>query len=281
MAGWIETYRGVVAAWECDIVEHFTIAYYFDRFADATVSLLELAGLDNTVIGAAQQAPARLVTTFQQELRAGAAFHITSAVTGRDGATLHMGHQVVDSTTGKTITWVAETMHMPQEALDEQYARLDSLVVPWTGPDVPPPAPAPKASGPLTLRDRVKAWETDGLCRLALPNFVHRFSAAGMQFLTSVGMTGNWMLDNRRGFSTFLLDMHMVRGVHGADRVDVTTTPVHLGNSSLRYVHRMTDSDGREIATMVQAGVLLDLDARRPTPIPADIRERIGRLLAA
>ena len=36
MADWIETYRGVVNAWECDVVEHFTIAYYFDRFADAT-----------------------------------------------------------------------------------------------------------------------------------------------------------------------------------------------------------------------------------------------------
>jgi hypothetical protein len=28
MTEWIETYRGVVSAWECDIVEHFTIAYY-------------------------------------------------------------------------------------------------------------------------------------------------------------------------------------------------------------------------------------------------------------
>jgi len=28
MAEWTETYRGVVSAWECDIVEHFTIAYY-------------------------------------------------------------------------------------------------------------------------------------------------------------------------------------------------------------------------------------------------------------
>ena len=36
MEGWTETWRGIVAPWECDITEHFTIAYYFDRLADAT-----------------------------------------------------------------------------------------------------------------------------------------------------------------------------------------------------------------------------------------------------
>jgi len=30
---WFETYRGVVNPWECDVVQHFTIAYYFDRFS--------------------------------------------------------------------------------------------------------------------------------------------------------------------------------------------------------------------------------------------------------
>ena len=45
MAEWVETYRGVVNAWECDIVEHFTIAYYFERFADATRNFLELVGV--------------------------------------------------------------------------------------------------------------------------------------------------------------------------------------------------------------------------------------------
>src|SRR5262245_49908744 len=31
MDDWMETWRGIVAPWECDITEHFTIAYYFDR----------------------------------------------------------------------------------------------------------------------------------------------------------------------------------------------------------------------------------------------------------
>jgi hypothetical protein len=30
VSNWLETYRGVVNPWECDVVQHFTIAYYFD-----------------------------------------------------------------------------------------------------------------------------------------------------------------------------------------------------------------------------------------------------------
>ena len=45
MSQWIETYRGAVKAWECDTTEHFTVAYYFDRFADAVLTLLEAHGM--------------------------------------------------------------------------------------------------------------------------------------------------------------------------------------------------------------------------------------------
>src|SRR5262245_5242832 len=110
MGEWVETYRGAVSAWECDTVEHFTIAYYFDRFADATRNLLELIGEGTTVDAAVGSFPARLYTTFSQELRAGAGFHILSAVMAVDGQSLRLGHRVVDSTSGQTVGWLAEAL---------------------------------------------------------------------------------------------------------------------------------------------------------------------------
>ena len=91
MAEWIETYRGVVSAWECDIVEHFTIAYYFDRFADATRNFLELIGEGETLYPAAGTGTWRLYTSFTQELRAGAGFHMLSAVTHVGESSLQLG----------------------------------------------------------------------------------------------------------------------------------------------------------------------------------------------
>src|SRR5690348_16500258 len=45
MAAWTETARSVVSPWECDVTEHFTIAYYFDRLMDAASTIAAILGL--------------------------------------------------------------------------------------------------------------------------------------------------------------------------------------------------------------------------------------------
>ena len=278
MADWIDTYRGVVSAWECDIVEHFTIAYYFEKFSDATRNFVDLIGMGGSLGPAVGCGPSRLVATFQHELRAGAAFHMISAVTGVSAGAVQLGHQVVDSTSGTTVTWVAESLALP--AADAVLrCKLEDLVTTWPGPAVAAPAPVPNAIGALTARDRVKPWEVDERGRLSLSDQIHRFSGAGMHFLTSIGMTGAYMHANRRGFSTFMLDMEINSAGKLGERIEVHTIAAHLGNTSLRYVHRMLGPDGRAIASLVQAGVQLDLDARRPTPIPTAIRDAVTKQL--
>ena len=42
MTKWFETYRGVVNAWECDIVQHLTIAYYFETSVSGIADALRL-----------------------------------------------------------------------------------------------------------------------------------------------------------------------------------------------------------------------------------------------
>ena len=59
MAGWIETCHSIVAPWECDITEHFTIAYYFDRLADAASMIADSLGLPHP-----QPAPHRFEVRF-------------------------------------------------------------------------------------------------------------------------------------------------------------------------------------------------------------------------
>ena len=108
MAEWMETYRGVVNAWECDTVEHFTIAYYFERFASATRTLFELIGEDKILGPTVATNPRRIYTTFLQELRAGAGFHMLSGVIGVDEGAVRLGNQVVDSASARTVSWVME-----------------------------------------------------------------------------------------------------------------------------------------------------------------------------
>jgi acyl-CoA thioesterase FadM len=109
---------------------------------------------------------------------------------------------------------------------------------------------------------------------------VLRFSNASGQLGAAIGMDADVMQQQRRGFSTFELSLR----TSGALRLDapylVETGIGHLGNSSLRMIHRMTDPrHGTEIARLSQFGVNLDLDARRPARWPDDIRRRAAALV--
>src|SRR6202000_217382 len=89
MTHWIETYRGAVPPWQCDVTEHFTVAYYFDRLEESQANLADDLGLG----GLTQRGdmPRRINARFARELRAGASFHIESAPLGA-GDRLRLGH---------------------------------------------------------------------------------------------------------------------------------------------------------------------------------------------
>jgi acyl-CoA thioester hydrolase len=64
------------------------------------------------------------------------------------------------------------------------------------------------------------------------------------------------------------------------DLVRVRSGLLHLGNSSVRIAHRMTNvRTGELVSTLEQSGVNLDLDSRRPSPWPPPLRERAAALL--
>ncbi|HEX4617703.1 MAG TPA: thioesterase family protein, partial [Stellaceae bacterium] len=106
MAAWIETCRSVVSPWECDVTEHFTIAYYFDRLADAAETTAENLGLHDLAHSWARRVDVRFV----RELRAGASVHILSAPVALDENSVRLGHQVIDSADGEVTAWVEETL---------------------------------------------------------------------------------------------------------------------------------------------------------------------------
>ena len=77
MTNWIETYRGAVPPWQCDVTEHFTIAYYFDRVEEAEANLADELGLGD--LSRRGDLPRRFDARFARELRAGGSFHVESA----------------------------------------------------------------------------------------------------------------------------------------------------------------------------------------------------------
>ena len=278
MEGWTETWRGIVSPWECDITEHFTIAYYFDRLADATSTMAGSLGLD----GPSRSVARRYDVRFVRELRAGASFHILSAPLAIDEASLRLGHQFLDSVNAEVTAWVEETLditvaRLPPETRDAIGRRL----LPWPGPAVE------RRPGPSTLegfipmaRDRVKPMDLGPDGNFTLAAFVHRFTAASVQALAAIGATASYLESARKGYSTFELALQASGWPRLGSPVLVETGIVHLGNSSIRFMHRMSDPvDGRELARLSQFGVQLDLDTRRPAALPETLRAAAARLL--
>jgi acyl-CoA thioesterase FadM len=277
MAGWTETCRGTVRPWECDVTEHFTIAYYFDRIDEAAIAFADRLGLADDL--RAGIFPRRLRLRFVRELRSGASFLVESAALGF-GPGLRFGHRFVDPATGDIVTWVEEAW----EAAALSAARREAIatrLVPWEGPESEARAEPRSTAGAIaTARGRVRPADLDEFGRFSLAGFVHRFTDANYQSVAAIGMTADYMKTARRGFSTFELSLAIAMARHLGEPYLVETGIAHLGTTSLRLLHRMTDpKSGAELARLGQFGVHLDLDARRPAPWPEAIRAAAAPLV--
>jgi acyl-CoA thioesterase FadM len=278
MTNWNETYRGTVPPWECDVTEHFTIAYYFDRLDEAERNLAAILGLGELLRGGGF---ARVLDVrFARELRAASSFHIESAALAVDEG-LRLGHRFVDSATGEIVTWIAESWELPEGALSPERRAIVGRLAEWEGP-APEPRPEPQSTAGFipTARGRVKPADLDADGRFALCAIVHRLTDACLQATAAIGMDAEFLDLNRRGFSTFELALR-VSGALALDEPYLVLSGIaHLGNSSLRMIHLMSNPrSGAEVARLGQFGVNLDLDARRPTRWPDAIRTRAAKLV--
>jgi acyl-CoA thioesterase FadM len=268
---WIETYRGSVAPWECDVTEHFTIAYYFDRIAEAEGNLADRLGVTERLRagGFTRSYDVR----YARELRAGSGFHIESAALPGEGG-LRLGHRVVDSVTAETVTWFATRFDgVPTPFPAERLAA-------WDGPEFEArPEPKNTAGLTATAQGRVKPGDVDEFGRFGLVGIVHRFTDSSVQSGAAIGLTADFIKTGRRGFSTFELRLRITGALALGDEFVIRSGIVQLGNSSVRFLHVMSDRSGREIARLGQFGVQLDLDARRPAAISPEFRARAARLV--
>jgi acyl-CoA thioesterase FadM len=279
MTNWSETYRGTVPPWECDVTEHFTIAYYFDRLDEAERNLADILGLGDKL--RAGGFARHLDVRFVRELRAASSFHIESAALAVDEG-LRLGHRFVDSANGESVTWIAEGWELPDGALSPaQTSAIAGRLAVWEGPAAEErPEPASNAGFIPTARGRVKPNDLDAEGRFGIAAIVHRLTDACLQAGAAIGMDAAFLEANRRGFSTFELGLRLSGALAIDEPYLVESGIAHLGNSSLRMIHRMSDPrSGAPVASLGQYGVNLDLDARRPARWPDDIRARAQGLV--
>lgn len=289
---WLETYRGTVSRWEVDNVDHFTVAYYFARFQDATEAMLHALELDPVALAGTGQAcvTADCHVRYSRELRSGDVLHIRSGVIDVSESGLRLAHEVVDSGDGVVCTKVEQglalvdvTSRARRPLAPARRKAAGGYRVDWPA-DPAATATIACADGDQgfvdAARDVVGPSEVDTLGEAALSAYIHRFSAANAQLLAAFGFTPAYSRAERRGFSTFEFRLRLPGCLRAGDLALVRSGLSHLGNSSLRVEHRLANGrTGDVVAILEQSGVHLDLDARRPTALPAALRERAATML--
>jgi acyl-CoA thioester hydrolase len=278
----IETYRGDVEAWECDVFGHMNIAFYGERFGDAAASLLYRiapGGAWRTV---------SLFTRYLKELRAGESISIRSGVIGTGAGAkgekqVRIGHELL--TSDGTVASQAEHALAPRgfTMRGGLKAKLDAAAAPWPAEGFAAIAlPAAHGATP-TMRDRVKSWELDERGELSLFGHVRRCSTASSHLLMALGMTGDYIQKEKRGFATFETRLALSAWQPGAGtEISGGSGLLEIGKSSVKMVHDLVAvKDGERIARCYQAGVHFDLEKRRSAAIPDELRAKAAALVIA
>ena len=287
--GWLETYRGTVFRWEVDNNDHLTVAYYFARLDDATRGILHSLGLGADYTGRTQRGcpTADCFVRYVKELRVGDILHVTSGVLAVEKDALVLGHKLFNSETDVLCTTIEQRLaHLGADGkavgfTDEQRRAAETRRIAWDAP-AREQRPRPPGLGGFrgSARDSVKQSEMDTFGRLALPAYIHRFSAANAHALAAFGLSPGYMRDAQRGFSTFEFQCTFMGSLAAGDPVAVRSGLMHVGNSSIRLLHVMTNErSGEPVASLEQSGVHLDLDARRPAPLPDALRQLAQAIL--
>ncbi len=266
------TFMGAVPPWECDIVDHFTVAYYYQKLDHATDVFLARAGLDPA--DPAAPTMVRCLTRFERELRKGDIYRIETARLDAD----RLAHRLIDAETDTVCTHFDQFMSapIPDDSADPEDADPES-------PPVAPPASAPAAARWLDTGTDLLTAEDCGLTGGASSRaYILRFSAAGEHLRSAVGITPTYVRENNVGFATFSFDARFAARAAPGTPVAAQSTLSHVGRTSLRIEHRLLDArDGTEVASLTQAGVHLDKARRRPSPMPARIVAAAKELLGS
>lgn len=130
-----------------------------------------------------------------------------------------------------------------------------------------------------TYRGVVYPWMIDHVGHMNVQFYTARFDEASWHFLARLGLTPAFLNQNRRGAAAVDQRTQYMRELLAGSLVHIATELLALGRTSIRFVHRMYDSEtGEAVAESELVGVYLDTDIRSATQLPPLVRQRADEL---
>ena len=275
------TATGFVNTWECDENDHLNVQFYARAFEHA----FEVAAVRHGGTPGAQRLPGFVRhVRYHSELRVSRRISVHSARIA-DGP--HAGkalHLLMDVDQGVLSATALDSGFAPQ-ALP-----LPEVEAGWADPAVPrglPPGPDPTGDmtaflergaaviGNLGIIGRA---ETDAEGRILLQAIVSRFSDSAAHVWGHAGIGEEWLTRHKHGRVAVEMKLTMLGDAGPGSALRMVSRIDDVQERTFAILHQLEHvSDGAVVATGSVRALVMDLQKRRASPLPAEIREISAR----
>lgn len=133
-----------------------------------------------------------------------------------------------------------------------------------------------------TYRGVVYPWTIDHVGHMNVQFYTARFDEATWQFLAQLGLTPSFLKRSHRSAVAAEQRTQYKRELTAGSLVHIVTQLVSLGRTSIRFVHRMYDSEtAEEVAISELVGVYFDTDIRSSAVLPPAVHRRASEMRLA
>lgn len=133
----------------------------------------------------------------------------------------------------------------------------------------------------ITYRGSACARAPEAQSPISVQALVGRYDEATWQLLARLGYGPRRMANERRGLMALEQRIVHLEELRGATVLHIETELLEVGDTRLRCLHRMCDSESqRTLSTMELTFVLTGIDEGSGTALPPDLAQRALALLA-
>jgi acyl-CoA thioester hydrolase len=283
-----ETYRGSVAAWECDQYGHMNVQFYTGRVSDAAASAMLSAGFGHEALVKHKLGivAVNAETKFFSELHAGDLIRMESGVTLAEGRKVRFHHRLFNAESG-VLCMTADVLGLCFDLAQRKSVSLPpaiaegfkAITVDGDAPQEQAALPAMEDGFVPTGRSPVQPWECDRMGHLNVQFYLSRFAEAEKQLLLALGYGPTRRRSDAVAVRPLRHRIQFKRENHEAAVLRVRSGIRSVEADRLQLYHELYEDETDTLSATCEATLILDrLDGAGPLMLPQDVRAAAAAL---
>ncbi len=290
MSNFRETYRGSVAAWECDQYGHMNVQFYTGRVSDAAASAMLAGGFGREAFAQHRLGivAVNAEMKYLNELHAGDLIRVESGILSAEGRKVRFLHRLFNAETG-ALCMQAEVLGLCFDLAERKSVALpadiaagfQTLLVRADAPAEAAALPAVEQGFMSSGRSPVQPWECDRMGHLNVQFYLSRFAEAEKQVLLALGYGPSRRHADHAAVRPLRHRIQFRRENHEGAVLRLRSGIRKVEADRLHLYHELYEAESGILSATAEASIGLDaLDGGGLIALPADLRATATDLAA-